>query len=343
MPLIKTIYLAVRMITIKDIARLSGTSPTAVSFVLNNKDQGKVDPKKKQHILDIINEHDYRRNRVAQSLKLRKTFNISICIQGSLGQYPIIGHYSHYELLSQIAQRCHRAGYSNDLLQIDTNKHVAQIALNMKHNHADGVIFLNWAAEAMRPLLDSLEQRLVPAVSAGTSLPDNPMWVIYDRATSFANGVLYLLDQGLKKICVLDTLFGSIHAESKAIVYRTAMQKRGFSPYPLFSITNMTVKSVMTALKELLQTVPDVEGIILTDNAFAPFVVNFLEGKPIRILGFGDAGYAQMCDPRLSYMRFPIEAVAESAVNMLLNRLNPVEPERFCRQRHQCELILQDT
>jgi len=331
------------MVTINDIARLSGTSPAAVSFVLNNKDQGKVDPLKKRRILELIAEHDYRQNRVAQSLKLRKTFNIAICIQGSLGQYPIIGHYSHYETLSQIAQRCHQAGYSNDLIQVDVDKIPDQATQELKHHHADGFVFLNWSADALSPLLNSLDQRQIPFVSVGTPLADHPLWVIYDRAASFFNGVKYLLDQGLKKICVLDTLLNPIHSASKYEAYQTALKACGLTPYPPFRVSFSTMKSVLTTLNELLRVVPDVEGVILTDNAFAPYVVAILEGKPIRILGFGDAGFAQMCAPRLSYMRFPIEAVAESAINMLLNRLIPVEPLRLCRQRHQCELIVQDT
>ena len=291
----------------------------------------------------MIGEHDYRRNRVAQSLKLRKTFNIAICIQGSLGQYPIVGHYSHYETLSQIAQHCHQAGYSNDLIQVDVDKLPDPMTQELKHHHADGFVFLNWSADALRPLLNSLEERQIPFVSVGTPLADSPLWVIYDRAVSFFNGATYLLDQGLKKICVLDTLPNSIHSASKYEAYQTALQARGLTPYPPFRVSSSTMKSVLTTLHELLRTVPDVQGIILTDNAFAPYIVAILEGKTIRILGFGDAGFAQMCAPRLSYMRFPIEAVAESAVNMLLNRLNPVEPVRRSQQRHQCELIVQDT
>ena len=330
-------------ITIKDIARLSGTSPTAVSFVLNNKDQGKVRPEKKQLILDLIKTHDYRQNRVATSLKLRKTFNIAICIQGSLGQYPIIGHYSHYETLSQIAQRCHHAGYSNDLVQIDIDKIPEQVTQELKHHRADGFVLLNWSADALRPLRNSLEERQIPFVSVGMPLVDSPMWVIYDRAASFFNGVKYLLEQGLEKICVLDTLPNSIHTAAKYEAYQTALQARGLTPCLPFRVSTSTMKSVLTTLQELLRTVPDAQGIILTDNEFAPYIVAILEGKPLRILGFGDAGYARMCEPRLSYMRFPIEDVAESAVNMLLNRLSPVEPLRLCRQRHQCELIVQDT
>ena len=330
------------MITIKDIARLSGTSPTAVSFVLNNKAHGKVEPGKRQHILQLISEHDYRQNRVAQSLKLNKTFNIAICIQGSLEQYPIIGYYSHYEMLVQIAQRCHQAGYSNDLIQIDVDKPAGHARNELKHHHADGFVFLNWSADALRPLLTALEQRHIPVVSVGTPLDNSPHWVIYDRAASFFNGVSHLLDQDLKKVCVLDTSPNAIQSASKHEAYQAAMRARGLTPHPPFLAASFNMKSVLTALDELLRTVPDVQGIILTDNAFAPYIVVALEDKPIRIMGFGDSGYARMCEPRLSYMRFPIEAVAESAVNMLFNQLSPVEPARKCCQRHECELIMEE-
>ena len=118
------------------------------------------------------------------------------------------------------------------------------------------------------------------------------------------------------------------HTEAKIKGYQQAYHERGLTPLPPKHCQRHSVKAAVEALREILSEVDGLEGILLTDNGFAPNLVHLLESRPVRLLGFGDEGFAELCEPRLSYMRFPMEAVVESGVNLLLNRINPVQPPR---------------
>ena len=69
------------MITIKDIARMSGYSTGTVSRVLNNR--ADVSDKAREKINKIINEYNYQPNSNAKMLKQTLSPDISVIVRGS--------------------------------------------------------------------------------------------------------------------------------------------------------------------------------------------------------------------------------------------------------------------
>jgi DNA-binding LacI/PurR family transcriptional regulator len=66
------------MITIKDVASRAGVSVATVSRVLNNLPN--VTPELRTRVLEAIEQLDYRRNRVAQSLRVKSRQVIGLII-----------------------------------------------------------------------------------------------------------------------------------------------------------------------------------------------------------------------------------------------------------------------
>ncbi len=66
-------------ITIKEIARLAGVSPSSVSLVLNNR-PNRISEKKKNLILQIADDHQYIPNAAARSLVTRKNNTFGLLI-----------------------------------------------------------------------------------------------------------------------------------------------------------------------------------------------------------------------------------------------------------------------
>lgn len=81
------------IIRIKDIAEKAGTSKGTVDRVLHNR--GRVAPEVRERIQAIIKELNYEPNRIAQSLKSQRTYNISALIpdpkQDSYWESPLNG------------------------------------------------------------------------------------------------------------------------------------------------------------------------------------------------------------------------------------------------------------
>jgi len=329
-------------LTMRDIARMCGTSPSAVSLVLNQKDEGKVKPHKREAILAAVEKYQFRKNTIAQSLKMNKYFKVAVCIRGVLSRYPIMGNYSQYDFISQFAFQLYQYHYGIDLVQLEESLSLIQIGREIDAHNVDGFLFVNWPADPVSKLMFHLDQQMKPAVSFGTEVADSSSWVIYDRATSFYQGTCHLFDQGSRRVAVLEFDLLPVYTDIKYKAYEKACQERGLTPLPLFFCARPTVKGVVDAVEHLLKTVPDVDGVLLTDNGLVAPVVHALAPHGIRVVGFGDEGFVQLCDPRPAYMRFPIAAAAESCVNFLLNRIDPAQPERPVIHTHLCEWVSQE-
>lgn len=331
-------------LTIKDIARLTGTSPTAVSFVLNNKDAHQVSLAKRQAILAAVKKHGYRRNSIARGLKLQRTFHIAVCIQGFLYQYPIFGCFSFHDILSAITREFHQADYRITLLQIDRNRPLGAIARELEQEAVDGFLFLYWDPKPLQKLMFLLDQQGVPAVAIESALDATCSWGLIDQRTSFYNGTRYMLDQGLTRLVMMD-IDAPVNPNHllKKEGYEQAIREYGLKPLAPVFIRTLTVTAAFAAVQELSAKFPNIQALLLTDNYFAPQIVNTLHNRPIRILGFGDAVVAEPCDPKLSFLRFPIEKLTESCVTMLLDRIREGPNFKPRQVRLPCELVIQDT
>src|SRR5690554_5237462 len=69
-----------KRVSLKDIAGELGVSTAVVSFVLNDKYEGRVSETKAQQIRDTAKKLNYTPNQIAKSLKKDRTFTIGLII-----------------------------------------------------------------------------------------------------------------------------------------------------------------------------------------------------------------------------------------------------------------------
>jgi len=333
-------------LTIHDIARMAGTSATAVSFVLNGKDHKRVRADKRRAILEVVRKHGYKGQTAARALTLRRSYRVAICTAGAMASYPLIGAASHHETILLAAQSLHASGYGLGMLQIDTSLPLADTARRLAQEDVDGFLFVDFTADFLDKILFSLAEKRIPAVSVGTPLdaraPDCS-WAAIDREGSFAAGASYLLGQGLRRLAMLDIDLPKTHAAAKRRGYERAMRSRGLDPLPLFATRSRTAAAAIEATQQMISQVPDVEGVLLTDNFYAPLVQHALAGRPVRILGFGDDAYAQLCEPKLSYMRLPVGPMAQACADHILEWIVRPKERRPFQRLFSSDLVLQQT
>ena len=332
-------------LTIKDIARLAETSATAVSFVLNGKDEGRVSAEKREAILAVVRKVGYRRSAAAKGLTLNRSYRIAVCTAGGFLSHPLIGATSHHELINLASQRLHDAGYGIAPVQADVHRSAAEITGRLRQVEADGFLFVDMPADVLDRILFSMSERHTPAVALGTSFPETApgySWAAIDRGGSFEQATAHLLDRGLRRIAMLDIDVSGTFTAVKRAGYERAMRARGLEPLPLLGMARRTARAAQAATRELLAAVPEVEGILLTDNLFASVVQLALNGRPVELLGFGDDTFARLCDPPLSFMRLPVAALAEVCVAHLLSWIDAPETHEPLRRSLLCDLVLQE-
>ncbi|WP_433510854.1 LacI family DNA-binding transcriptional regulator [Nonomuraea sp. CA-143628] len=82
------------MVTRNDVARLAGTSPAVVSYVMNNGPKP-VSAATRSRVLAAVEELGYRPNAVARSLRARRTWTIGVIASDSAGgKSPFFGEFT---------------------------------------------------------------------------------------------------------------------------------------------------------------------------------------------------------------------------------------------------------
>jgi LacI family transcriptional regulator len=101
-----------RRVTLKDLARRTGVSPTAVSYVLNDRlDRVRVSPETKQRVLTIAKEMGYVPKLLARSMVTQKSYSIAVIC--SLADGPMAPATAIYyaNALQGVEHMCKEAGY----------------------------------------------------------------------------------------------------------------------------------------------------------------------------------------------------------------------------------------
>lgn len=327
-------------LTIKDIARLAGVSPTAVSFVLNEKAAGNVNPKKQQVIKDLIRQYGYKQNRTAKALIMRRSFRIAICYQNAPDATPWFGNASHHLLVNSIASCLHQTNYSIDLIEAAPQSSLNTLGTKLLAHNADGFLFINYAVAALEKIAFLLIHHGLPVVSVGTPASTGDIdWVAVGREISFERLVRYALERGITRLGFLDTDISKTYSVMKQDVFEKIMRERQMDATAIQIINEFGVQAIAKTVQKMMARFPDLQGIVLTDNGLAPFIQLILSGRPIQLFGFGDDIFVSLCDPPIPYMRLPIVQMAKLAVEHLMLKIEGGNNTKPLKVFIPCDLV----
>ena len=327
-------------LTIKDIARLAGVSPTAVSFVLNEKAAGNVSPKNQQVIKNLIRQYAYKQDRTAKALIMGRSFRIAICYQNAPDAYPWLGNASHHLLINNIASRLHQTDYSIDLIEASPQSSLNAHGTRLLAHHADGFFFINYAVAALEKIAFLLIHHGLPVVSVGTPVPTGDIdWVAADRQISFEYLVNHALEQGITRLGFLDTDISKTYSAMKQGVFERIMHARQLDASAIQIINAFGVKAAARAVQQMITSFPDLQGIVLTDNGLAPHIQLILSDRQIQLFGFGDDIFVAQCEPQIPYMQLPMRQMAKLAVEHLLRKIERPDESAGLKTLVPCNFI----
>lgn len=329
-------------LTIKDIARLANVSPTAVSFILNNKAAGNVSPKKQKIVTDLIRQHGYKQNRTAKALIMQRTYRIAICYRGSLEESPWFGNASHHLLINSIASQLHKRDYGVDMIEADPQPSLNALSERLLSHKADGFLFINYAADIIEKISLLFAHNKIPVISAGTAIPSGEAdWIAVDREKSFEDIVHFALDRGISRLGFLDTDMSKVYSMMKQRVFERVMKSRGEKNPAVGIIEVFDTKAITAKVREYVVGYPDLEGIIMTDNGVAPLIQLVLADRPLQLFGFGDDIFVSICNPPIAYMKLPMRQLAHMAVEHVLRRIEKGLAGPAVQILVPCELVAQ--
>ncbi len=215
-------------ITMTDIARRVGASPTAVSFVLNGLAREKgVSLKLEKRIKKAAEELNYRPSLLARSLSSKKSMMISIVLPKiSINYGPM--------LLHDIEISAHQKGYQIILSQHEDNScKLKEVINNILGRHSDGLIISPTINMKDLPVYQELKQANLPTVFIDRDPGDDMInFVTFDVGRSIELALQELINLGHKKIALYDAPLSLIESRRREMSYRMTLEKQNIQYNP---------------------------------------------------------------------------------------------------------------
>lgn len=308
------------MLSMKDIAKLSGVSVKTVSRVLNNSPQVKEETKEK--VLAVVEKEGYHRNIIAKSLKEQKTRTIIVFIDRHSGNYWGIWHTI---ILREFMVVAKENSYKIIIAPSSADSHMA--------DETDGFGFLSSGLADGAILMDNInfDKRIeylnkfnIPHVVLGNCGEDaKSHWVDNNNYKACYSSTNYLIEKGYKSIAFL--LGGEDFKvnQERAKGFIKAMEDAGVEDYTIeYEINSM--KKAYNITKKHIDEKKKVDAYFVSGDERAIGVYRALQenGKKIpedvAVLGIDNIPHAKYLYPSLSSVEQPIDDLAKQAVEMLV-------------------------
>jgi LacI family transcriptional regulator len=303
------------MISIKDIARQVGTSPSTVSRVVNGK--AYVNSKKREQILSLIKETGYVPNKAARSMVLKRSFAVGIIVPDTFNLFQ-------QQLFSIIERRLESLGYHTIFFFTRLDLSSEEDCLDrLAMEKLDGIVILQ---EMHLPgFFEHFSRAGLPVVASTCKYHDYSSVGVKEKQAAF-EGVNYLVGIGHKKINMISGVgfaFGTRRTEG----YYEALAFNGLSrdESRVSSVQYYTAEFGMYGMSDLLQKNRDFTALFAATDELAIGAIRVLRDEGIRVpedvsvLGFDDIYMSNYIVPRLTTIRQPISEIGEQTA-MALHR-----------------------
>ncbi|RFM25752.1 LacI family DNA-binding transcriptional regulator [Deminuibacter soli] len=310
--------------SIKDVAEKAGVSTALVSYVLNNRMQGRISEATAARIRKAAKELNYQPNRIAQSLKLQKTRTIGLIVA------DITNTFSS-QIARIVSEEARKKGYLVIIgsADEDAQKCAALIELFLSRQ-VDGFIIA--AADNTEAQLKKLLKQKVPLVLFDRYFPSlKANAVTIDNYRASCTVTEHLIAAGKKRIGIIAYETGLFHLQERLRGYKdTLQQHRLAAPASLTGFVNIDniEQDVARALDVMLSSRGRADAIYFTSNKLAVAGLKVLVERNIAIPGtlavvsFDESDSFDFFHAPLTYVKQPLAGIGSEVVSMLISQMD---------------------
>ncbi|QSE96236.1 LacI family DNA-binding transcriptional regulator [Fulvivirga lutea] len=321
-------------VTIKDIARELGISPSTVSRAL--KDHPDISIETKKAVTELAEKLNYTPNSIALSLRQQKTNTIGVII-------PEIIHFFFSTVISGIEDIAYDAGYS--VIVSQSNESYDREVMDSKalfNNRVDGMLISLSRETTQFDHLKSLFDRGVPMVffDRVTDAINCSKVVVDDFGGSF-EATEHLINQGYKRIAHLSGPKSLTISEVRLEGYKAALAKHNI-PYDEKLVMRDKASEDEQSAKKLTEQLlsgpnpPDSLFAINDIAALGAMMAAKEKGlkipKDFGIVGFSNWRFTSLTEPPMTTVNQPGFEMGQEAARLLIKQIEAkndevIEPE----------------
>jgi LacI family transcriptional regulator len=312
------------MATLEEIARLSKTSRSTVSRVIN--DDPHVSQATRDRVMAMVRQLNYHPNLAARSLVDGRTHVLGLVIPMGVAR---LFTDPYFPILIQGAASACNANKHTVMLWLAEPEYERQMVNQILYNGlVDGVIVASSLIDDS--LIESLLKSSLRFVMIGRPLSNLELsYVDVDNKESARQAVHYLLRAGRRQIATITGPQNMIAGLDRLEGYRTALREWGLAADPgLIANGSFSEAGGYEAMCQLLSKSPD--AVFAASDAMAIGAMRALRDagrripEDVAIVGFDNMPFAERAEPPLTTVRQPIQRAGALAVETLIDMIeNP--------------------
>jgi LacI family transcriptional regulator len=334
------------MPTIHEVAKRAGVASITASRVINNS--GYASQETRQRVLDAAREMGYVPNRLASSLRSRRTNVLALVLTDITNPFFTVAARG-------VEDVANRAGYTVIFCNTDEDREKEKKYVEiLMQNRVDGVILV--PSDSDSKSVESLQQNGVPVVVIDRHVSSNTV----DQVRCDSIGGAYqitrlLLSLGHRRIALLngpervstaaDRLTGFQQAMSELPIHENKTIEPALSQQLILS-GEFTRASGYEMTQKALAISPRPTALLAANNFIALGTLQALEENKIRVpqdmavVTFDDLPEALVTSPFLTAAAQPVYEMAARAAEILIGRLNNTNTTAFEEVIFPTHLIL---
>lgn len=327
-------------ITNRDIAKLAGVSPAAVSLAINGK--AGISEETREKVLAIARQHNYCTGSASvRVLRERSTYIAALFRTDA----PLEDQTFYAELSTSAIVACRELGYTLVSTYITSEDSMLELPPSIRAKEVDGVLIFGDQEPGIYVELSKIGIPFVVLDSSRSSQYPS-VYVDYSKAAYIATK--HLIDLGHRDIAYLNN--GTLHDFNTLTLngFQQATTEAGIALYPnRIQIDLEDTESLEQCVEKALAGPCQPTAIFCPVDFFALKVIRKLRAmgyrvpEDISIVGIDDVAISQLITPGLTTMRVDRDEMIREGLQMLTQMLQG----KFCGHKYMPtpELILRET
>jgi len=317
-----SIVMIKKKISIKDIAKLTNTSITTVSFVLNGK--GRISKEISEKILAIASENGYEPNRMAVGLRTGASKVIGFVVEAIGG--PFFG-----AMAKVIEEEAEKQGYG--VIYCSTNNNIQKgkdVIRMLSRQQVDGYIITplkGLEKEVQNLITNEKPVVLIDGYFPGLDIPH----VLVDNYNSSYTAIEFLIKSGYRNIGLITADIELIQLQDRMHGYTDALKAHGLNDdqKAILKIAFDTDRDkAIKLMKAFIKQQKHLDALFFTTNYLGIMGLQSITELGLNIpndlamLSFDDNEIFEFYPPGITTVKQPAYDIAKSAIDMLLSQMS---------------------
>lgn len=315
-------------ITIKDVARLAGVSPSTVSRTCSNHPS--ISLQTKERVRKAMQELGYEPNFQASNLVNKNSRTIGIVLP--ISETEVYQNSFYLEMMRGIGQFCNQKQYMNTLVTGSSEEELLRVIRSMNNSgQTDGFILLY--SKQDDPILEYLYDEGMTYVLIGKAYlhANQTIYIDNDNILAAKEATDYLIRLGHKRIAYLGSDSRHIFTQDRKRGYQMSLLEHDFPLNPDYYIEQPFIPHENSyEMERLLSSDNPPTAILVSDDILAVALTKTVTSLQIKvpeelsILSFNNSLFAKLTIPQLTSIDVNSYQLGIEAASQIINHIeNP--------------------